>query len=107
MATARQRRGRRTNVVVADWLREHGWPDAEPTYGSEPGRDVQKIQGHSIEIKARANLDLRAWLKQADSYADGDRACVVIRLNGQGEQSVGEYLVIRRLEDDELNKGRT
>ena len=107
MATARQRRGRRTNVVVADWLREHGWPDAEPTFGSEPGRDIQKIPGHSIEVKARYGLDLRAFLKQADSYADGDKPCVVIRMNGQGEKSVGEFLVIRRLEDDELNRDRS
>ena len=106
MATARQRRGRRTNVVVADWLREHGWPDAEPTYGSEPGRDVQKVPGHSIEVKARYGLDLKAWLAQADSYADGDTSCVVIRLNGQGEKSVGEFLVVRRLEDDVLNRSQ-
>jgi hypothetical protein len=30
---------------------------------------------------------------------------VVLRLNGQGEDA-GEYLVIRRLEDDELNRMR-
>ena len=105
MATARQRRGRRTNVVVADWLREHGWPDAEPTFGSEPGRDIQKIPGHSIEVKARYGLDLQAWLKQAASYANGDVPVLVVRMNGQGEKSVGDYLVIRRLEDDELNRG--
>ena len=106
MATARQRRGRRTNVVVAEWLKSHGWPDAEPTYGSEPGRDVQKIPGSSIEIKARYGLDLAAWLRQAKSYADGDTPVLIIRMTGQGEKSVGDFLVVRRLEDDVLNRDR-
>ncbi len=103
MPTARQARGRRTNVVVAAWLRKHGWPEAEPTVGAELGQDVQKIAGYSIEVKARANFDPLSWLRQAKKNAKpGERVCAVIRCNGQGEDAE-DYLVIRRLGDDELN----
>jgi hypothetical protein len=103
MVTARQARGRRTNVVVAAWLREHGWQHAAPTVGSETGRDVKNVFGFSVEVKARANFDPLAWLKQAKANAGPvDRPCVVIRCNSQGEKAE-DYLVIRRLEDDELN----
>lgn len=103
MPNARQARGRRTNVVVAAWLREHGWPGAKPTVGAEVGQDVQETGRHSVEVKARANFDPLAWMKQSRKNAQpGQRACVVLRCNSQGEQAA-DYLVIRRLEDDELN----
>jgi hypothetical protein len=106
MGTARQNRGKRTNVVVAKWLRFHGWLLAEPTVGAETGQDVKNVPGHSIEVKARANFDPLAWLKQAQKNAKpGQRACAVIRCNSQGEHAE-DYLVIRRLEDDELNRTR-
>jgi hypothetical protein len=104
MANARVARGRRTNVIVAKWLTEHGWPEALATFGSEPGKDVKHVPGYSIEVKARTRFNPLEWLKQAKSYAaEDDRPCVILRCNGQGE-AAGDYLVIRRLEDDELNR---
>jgi hypothetical protein len=105
--TARHDRGRRTNRVVAAWLAEHGWPGAKATYGSEPGKDIKEgVPGHSIEVKARADFNPKAWLRQAQkSAAAGERPCAIVRMNGQGEDA-GEYLVFRRLEDDELNRER-
>src|SRR6266568_2227670 len=104
MTNARQARGKRTNVVVAAWLRGHGWPDAEPTVGAEMGRDVRKVAGHAIEVKARTGFNPLDWLRQANAHvrSRGERPCVIIRCNGQGENAA-DYLVIRRLEDDELN----
>lgn len=108
MGTARQNRGRRTNVVVADWLRQHGWPDAQPTWGSEPGKDAKGVHGHSVEVKARRDFNPMAWLRQAKANAvSSERPCVILRCDGQGEASVGEFLVIRRLEDDELAQDRS
>src|SRR5215469_16955558 len=106
VATARQRRGRRTNVVVADYLREHGWPDAEPTFGSEGGRDIKKVPGHAIEVKARRDFRPSVWLRQAKEHSasKGGVPCVIMRLDGQGEDA-SEYLVFRLLRDDVLNKG--
>lgn len=105
MSNARVARGRRTNVVVAAWLAKHGWPQARATFGSEPGRDVKNIFGHAIEVKARRDFRPLEWLRQAQAYAGEDIPCVVVRCDGQGEKSVGEYLVIRRLADDELSRG--
>lgn len=105
MANARVARGRRTNVIVAKWLTEHGWPEALATFGSEPGKDVKHVTGHAVEVKARTRFNPLEWLKQSKSNADdGERPCVILRCNGQGEAAVGDYLVIRRLEDDELNR---
>lgn len=104
--TARHARGRRTNRVVAAWLAVRGWPDATPTFGSEPGQDVKNLDGWSVEVKARADFDPRRWLRQAQANAaDGQRAVCVVRMNGQGEDA-GEYLAFSRLEDHELNRSR-
>jgi hypothetical protein len=106
MPTARQARGRRTNVVVAAWLKEHGWPRADPTVGAETGRDVHNITGHCVEVKARTNFDPLAWYRQAKDNAEpGERACVIIRCNGQGEHAE-QYFVLRPLGEDELNRSR-
>lgn len=106
MGNARQNRGRRTNYVVAAWLRAHGWKRAEPTYGSEPGRDVKHLPGHSVEVKARSDFNPRDWWRQAAKNAKrSERPCVIVRCNGQGEDA-SNYLVIRLLSDDELNRER-
>jgi hypothetical protein len=107
MPTPRQARGRRTQVVIAAWLRDHGWRGVRSPVGAETGQDIKGWTGdHSIEVKARADFDPLAWLKQAKKNAKPDqRPVAIIRCNGQGEDA-GEYLVIRRLEDDELNRDR-
>jgi hypothetical protein len=102
MSDARVARGRRTTRVVAEWLREHGHPEAESTFGSEPGRDIKKIPGHAPEVKARHLFAPLEWLRQAKANAGDDIPCVIFRPNGAGENA-GDYMVIRRLEDDELN----
>jgi len=105
MANARQSRGRRTQVVVAAWLAEHGWTKAKSVWGSAPGSDIFNVPGHAIEVKAVAKFSPQAWLRQARTNATrGQTPCVILRMNGQGEKSVDDYLVIRRLADDVLAK---
>lgn len=106
MTNSRVTRGRRTQKLVADWLRAHGWPRAKEVWGSEPGRDIRYVRGHAIEVKARSNFDPQAWWRQAKKNAKkGERPCVIVRMNGQGEGAVDDYLVFRRLADDELAQG--
>jgi hypothetical protein len=105
MTDARVARGRRTQVVIAKWLAERGWPHAVSTFGSEPGRDIKHVDGHAIEVKARRDFRPLEWLRQAKANAGEDIPCVIVRMDGQGEASVGDYLVIRRLADDELSRG--
>jgi hypothetical protein len=107
MANARVVRGRRTEVVIARWLREHGWPRARSQWGSQPGKDIRYTPGHAIEVKARSDFAPLKWLRQAKANAKpSEIPCVVVRFNGQGEDA-DNYLVFRRLEDDELNKLRS
>jgi len=107
MPNARVTRGRRTqNVVVVKWLRTHGWPRAKGTPASLPGKDVTGVPPHAIEVKARFAFDPQAWLRQAARNAgEGEIPCVIVRMRGQGEDA-NNYLVFRRLVDDELNKKR-
>lgn len=101
MATrkARKTRARRTEFVVADYLKPL-WPEAEAVPSALPGRDILNTPGVAVEVKARYGLDLPAWMKQAAKNAEtGDLPILVVRLNGQGEQSVGEFAAVVRLED--------
>jgi len=92
-------------VVVAAWLRERGWDRARAPVGAETGQDVKDLPGWSVEIKARADFNPMAWLKQAKKNAKpGQKICAVFRCNGQGE-TAGDYLVLCRLEDHELASG--
>jgi hypothetical protein len=107
---SRQDRGKYTEPAVARWLRGHGWPDARP-WNVEDGpraRDIYGIDGQAIEIKARTDFKPIEWWKQAKRNSDaGERPCVIMRMNRQGdaEDSPDDYLVFRRLADDELAKG--
>lgn len=96
---SRKHRGYRTQKVVADWLQERGFPFAEPTGAGRGGRDILGTPGLAIEVKARSDLNPLAWVKQAESTAGGALPLVVFRCNGQGETTVGDWLVLLRLSD--------
>jgi hypothetical protein len=100
MAGPRTARARETERLVAEWYQEHGWTNAERIPASLPGRDITGMPGYAPEVKARANFDPMAWVKQAARNAGADMPFVIMRCNGQGPESVGEWLVIRRLKDD-------
>jgi len=73
----RKHRGYRSQKVVANYLVEHGFPFAESTGAGRPGT-----------------------IKQLKDRSDGkDLPVAVLRLNGQGEASIGEWVTILRLED--------
>jgi len=62
--------------------------------------------GHAIEVKARRDFQPMKWLRQAkDNAKPGEIPCVVMRCDGQGEDAEN-YIVFRRLADDELNQMR-
>jgi hypothetical protein len=101
MATSQSRkaRGMRTQKVVAEWFARHGFPHAETTGSGRSGVDVLGMPGLSPEVKARRDLSLPSWLRQATKNGNGGVPFVVHRPDGFGETTIGDWPVTMRLED--------
>lgn len=98
MSASRRHRGPESEKFVAEYLRSHGFPGAYRTTASAPGRDIYGVDGVSIEVKARAHLDLRAWLRQTVKNTKQDELpLLVVRNNGQGEGDIENWAAIMPL----------
>lgn len=100
MAKPRTARGRESEAVSAAYYRKNGFPHADRVPASLPGRDITGMPGLAPEVKARRDFNPLAWIRQARKNAGQDVPYVILRCDGQGPEHVGEWLVIRRLEDD-------
>ena len=90
--SSRKQRGYDSQRIVANYLRENGWPFAEPVGAGRAGSDVTGVVGVDVEVKARRNLDLTGTLKQqAARAADGVLPLAVIRPDGYGPSRIGEW----------------
>lgn len=97
MANSRVRRGRRTQDVVAEYLK--AWfPFARSTPASVPGPDIQETPGMCVEVKARRGFNPKAALEQAERNAGGQLPVAVLRLDGQGEDA-SRYIACLWLKD--------
>lgn len=94
---SRKRRGRDTELLVARYLAENGWPYAMPTGAGASGRDITGTPGLAWEVKARTGFDPMANLRQAIHNAGDDMPLVLLRPNGQGPASVGIWPVFTTL----------
>ena len=100
MSQSRKHRGYATQRIVADYLREQGWEHALPVGAGRDGSDVTGIDGLDIEIKARTNLDLSGLMRQLSERKKSTGLGVgVLRLNGQGEKSVEQFVAVLTLSD--------
>ena len=100
MSQSRKHRGYATQRIVADYLREQGWEHALPVGAGRDGSDITGIDGLDIEIKARTKLDLPALMRQLEERKKHAGLGVgVLRLNGQGEKSVEQFVAILTLAD--------
>jgi len=100
MSQSRKHRGYATQRIVADYLREQGWQHALPVGAGRDGSDITGIEGLDIEIKARTNLDLPALMRQLEERRKHTGLGVgVLRLNGQGEKSVQQFVAVLTLAD--------
>ena len=97
MTNHRKHRGYRTQKVIADYLKQW-WAYADTAGAGRQGEDILNIPTISIEVKARADFQPLAWIKQAEANRNGKMPLVIIRCNGQGED-VGEYLVFGKVKD--------
>ena len=90
MTNHRKHRGYRTQKVIADYLKQF-WAYADTAGAGRQGEDILNIPTISIEVKARSDFQPLAWIKQAETNANGKLPMVIMRCNGQGEDA-GEYL---------------
>lgn len=85
------------------------FPYAEPTGAGRQGRDILSTSPIWFELKARAGFDPLSALKQAEreAQAEADRfhgdvfpdlPVAVLRMNGQGEANIGEWVVCMRVD---------
>ena len=100
MSQSRKHRGYATQRIVAEYLKEQGWQHALPVGAGRDGSDVTGIPNLDIEIKARTNLDLSGLMRQLSERKKSTGLGVgVLRLNGQGEKSVEQFVVVLTLAD--------
>ena len=93
---SRKVRGRRTEIVVAEYF-SRIWENARAVNSGASGSDCLGTPFH-IEIKARKDFNPLAWVKQNEKRDDGKLKFVVMRCNGQGENPE-DYVFIARLGD--------
>ena len=96
---SRKHRGYRSQKVLANFLAENGFPFAESTGAGRSGSDVTGTVGIDWEVKARTGFNPAAAIAQLKDRDKGDLGIVVLRLNGQGEKSVGDWVSLMRTED--------
>lgn len=97
MANHRKHRGYRTQKVIADYLKQW-WKHADTAGAGRQGEDILNIPTISIEVKARSDFQPLAWIKQAETNANGKLPMVIMRCNGQGEDA-GQYLAFVKVKD--------
>lgn len=98
MSQHRKHRGYASQRIVADFLRQHGYPFAESAGAGRPGTDITGVP-FDVEVKARRGFDPKAALSQLSRRASLSLGFAVLRLNGQGKESIGDWAAIIRFED--------
>jgi hypothetical protein len=95
MTRHRKDRGFRTERVVAAYLSQW-WRSA--SVGRGAGKDIHNVP-FDIEVKARADFQPLAWIKQVEKRSQGkELSAVVVRMNSQGEDCT-QYLAFMRFQD--------
>ena len=93
-AASRKQRARLTEAMVAEVLRDI-YPDAVRIPASLPGADILFTPGITVEVKARRDLDLTGWLKQATTRGSYEALPVVIsRPDGYGVERINSWPAI-------------
>ena len=96
---SRKHRGYRSQKVLALYLADNGFPFAESTGAGRSGSDITGCIGIDWEVKARTGFNPAAVIAQMKERNNGkDIQLAVLRLNGQGEQSVQDWVALTRLE---------
>lgn len=97
MSQHRKHRGYKSQAIVAEYLKANGWPYAQSAGAGRTGSDITGVP-FDVEVKARRGLNIAAVMKQLK-----DRKTTfgfgVLRLDGQGEKNIEEWVAVLRLAD--------
>jgi hypothetical protein len=96
---SRKVRGRETERILAQYLRDHGWEHAHQVGSGASGSDIQGIEGLDIEVKARSKFDPKSAMAQLKARKATGLGVAVLRLNGQGEAAIDDWVAVIRVED--------
>lgn len=81
-----RRKGSTAERAVVNYLRGHGFPNAERRGTGLPGADVADLgPGLELEIKNHARIELAAWVDQlvdAMDDTDADMGAVIVKRRG-------------------------
>ena len=101
VANQRKVRGMQTQKLIADDLKTDGiYPFATDAGAGRQGKDILNTPGVAIEVKARADFQPVAALRQAKSNADDEETPIVVcRMNGQGPANIDEWVAFMRWGD--------
>lgn len=71
MSSAAKRRGAKFEQDVVDYLREHGFPDAERRVmgGANDRGDIAGVRGWTLEVKATQRFDVGEAMTEAHKEA--------------------------------------
>ena len=98
MSQNRKHRGYKTQALVAEYLKVNGWTGAASTGAGRTGSDVINVP-FDVEVKARRGLVISETMKQLKERSKEGLGFGVLRLDGQGEASIDEWVGIIRLAD--------
>lgn len=99
MSQSRKYRGYASQRILANYLKANGFDHAEPVGAGRAGTDITGTKGIDWEVKARAKFDPKGTMDQLADRQEGLLGIAVLRLNGQGEASVGNWCAILTLAD--------
>jgi hypothetical protein len=97
---SRKVRGRTSEKIVAEYLVSHGFDTAHIGSAAAAGSDIRGIEGLDIEVKARRGFDPALAMAQLRRRSrESGLGVAVLRLNGQGEASIDDWVGCIRLAD--------
>ena len=97
MSQHRKHRGYKSQAIVAEYLKANGWPYAQSAGAGRSGSDITGVP-FDVEVKARRGLNIAAVMKQLKDRKTG-LGFGVLRLDGQGEKNIEEWVAVLRLAD--------
>ncbi len=89
-----------TQKLVAEWYAKFLWPGVTSAGSGRSGNDVVNAPA-DVEVKGRRGFSPLEAVKQLKERVQGPfgPGWAVMRMDGQGEKSVGDFLVIMTLAD--------